>query len=73
MRPLAPKDRAAACEHAFQNGGPRVYIFDAAGRQTPCGLSAARAARCAVQGEQVLARQKRGGHYEWIDVTKDQA
>jgi hypothetical protein len=57
---------AADCEAAFQGGGPRVYVYDEAGRRMPCGFTATLAVRCAFPGQTVYARRKVGARYVWL-------
>lgn len=60
----AEEDRAKACETAFQNGGPRVYVYEG-WRQRASGLSAAATIRLAMPGEVVYARRKHGQQWVW--------
>lgn len=62
---LAPENIAQACEIAFQNGGPKVYVYEG-WRQMPSGMSGKRAAQCAFPGQRVYARQKVQGSYKWV-------
>ena len=61
----AENERAKECEQAFQNGGPRVYVFDDH-RRMPTSFSAERAARYASDAESVYSRRKQGGKYSWF-------
>lgn len=65
----AEEDRAKDCESAFQNGGPRVYVYgkwlysDCPMR--PSSLSASATIRLASPGDEVYARRKHGQKWLW--------
>lgn len=61
----AEPDRAKACEAAFQNLGPRVYIYED-WKQYPCNVSATRAITSAGLHQTVYARRKDGQRWEWF-------
>ena len=65
----AEEDRAEACEAAFQNGGPKVYMFEGqgwyAGTKVASDLSAARTLSLAFSWQTVYARRKHGQQYRW--------
>jgi hypothetical protein len=64
----AEEDRAKDCESAFQNGGPRVYVYgsgDDHWKQRPSSDSAAATLRLASPGEVVYARRKVGQQWLW--------
>lgn len=64
----ADKQRADACEAAFQSGGPRVYVYDVGDAWTkrPSPHSALRALELADAGQIVCARRKDGKQYSWF-------
>jgi hypothetical protein len=59
---------AVECEHAFQNGGPKVYILRPNGTMRGSPLSGRRTLELADKGEVVYARRKmtRQSKYHWI-------
>lgn len=61
----AEPQRATDCETAFQNGGPRVYIYDEGWQSRPSGHSAKRTIELAFPGETVYARRKVGQRWLW--------
>lgn len=65
-RTLASKELATECETMFQSGGPRVYIRRTDGVFRPSVQSAKRTQEYAFPGEQVFARQKVKGCYNWV-------
>lgn len=62
------KQIADMCELQFQDGGPRVCVFDPAKpwevQASP--HSAKRAKELADAGQSVWMRSKVGNHYEWV-------
>lgn len=60
----AEEDRAKACESAFQNGGPRVYVQEG-WKHRPSSHSAAATIRLAEPGEIVYSRRKHGQQWVW--------
>jgi hypothetical protein len=60
----AEEGRAKECECAFQNGGPRVYVYND-WKQSPSSHSAAATIRLAFPGEEVYARRKHGQQWVW--------
>lgn len=60
----AEQERAEACDAAFQNGGPRVYVYDG-WKQHPSSHSAAATIRFSEPGEVVYSRRKMGQRWVW--------